>query len=224
MPGKWGIAPNTGWTCTDIQDLGAPSATCQMCEIKTIRYVHYMTHPDYPDTLECGCICAGRMEGDEAAAKTREADLKSLSQKRAKWLTRDWRISKAGNEFINTDGFNVVVYPWRGAWATRVMNNNTQEVWKPEITYETANQAKIAAFDAMFDMSKPIPFEPEAKTEAKIMMYDLDTKLGFGKYKGLTVEQILEHDPSYLLWLLENVERFEVDHVLQDTIMKACGK
>jgi hypothetical protein len=56
------------------------------------------------------------------------------------------------------------------------------------------------------------------------MIYDLDTILGFGKYKGYTVEQILEQDPSYLFWLLENVERFEVDHALHDAILRACGK
>jgi hypothetical protein len=56
------------------------------------------------------------------------------------------------------------------------------------------------------------------------MLYDLDTKLDFGKYKSYTVEQILEQDPSYLLWLIENVDRFEVDAALQDAIMKACGR
>lgn len=56
------------------------------------------------------------------------------------------------------------------------------------------------------------------------MIYDLDTKLRFGKYKGYTVEDVLEKDPEYLLWLLENVEHFEVDKALQDAIMRAVGK
>lgn len=53
------------------------------------------------------------------------------------------------------------------------------------------------------------------------MIYDLDTKLNFGKFKGRTVEEVLLAEPSYLLWLLENVERFEVDKALQDAIMRA---
>lgn len=56
------------------------------------------------------------------------------------------------------------------------------------------------------------------------MIYDLDTELNFGKYKGHTVEDILTRDPEYLLWLLENVDRFEVDKALQDAIMRAAGK
>jgi uncharacterized protein (DUF3820 family) len=43
------------------------------------------------------------------------------------------------------------------------------------------------------------------------MVYDLDTPLAFGKYKGRTVEDVLQCDPAYLLWAMENVDQFEVD-------------
>lgn len=54
------------------------------------------------------------------------------------------------------------------------------------------------------------------------MLYDLDDVMDFGKYKGKSVEDVLEEDPSYLLWLLENSERFEVDDALQDAITTAA--
>lgn len=54
--------------------------------------------------------------------------------------------------------------------------------------------------------------------------YDLDDVLNFGKYKGSTVDSVLEEDPKYLLWALENVERFEVDKALQDAITRAAGR
>lgn len=54
------------------------------------------------------------------------------------------------------------------------------------------------------------------------MTYDLDTPLGFGKYRGYPVEEVLESDPSYLMWALENVESFEVDKALQDAIERAA--
>lgn len=54
------------------------------------------------------------------------------------------------------------------------------------------------------------------------MVYDLDTALDFGKHRGRTVEDLLGDDPRYLLWALENVERFEVDKALQDTITRAA--
>ena len=42
------------------------------------------------------------------------------------------------------------------------------------------------------------------------MRYDLDAPLAFGRYKGRTVEDVLDDDPDCLLWVLENVEQFEV--------------
>lgn len=53
-------------------------------------------------------------------------------------------------------------------------------------------------------------------------MYDLDDPLRFGKFKGRTVEDILDEAPEYLLWCLENVEQFEVDAALQDAITRAA--
>lgn len=59
--GKWSQpgVPHKGWTCLDIEDLGEPSATCEMCEAQEIRYVHHMEHPNYSGSLGCGCVCAG---------------------------------------------------------------------------------------------------------------------------------------------------------------------
>ncbi len=58
------------------------------------------------------------------------------------------------------------------------------------------------------------------------MTYDLDTPLDFGKFKGRTIEDILEEDggPGYLLWALENVERFETDKAIQDLITRAARR
>ncbi len=56
------------------------------------------------------------------------------------------------------------------------------------------------------------------------MIYDLDTPLAFGKYKGQPVEDVLNDDPGYLLWLLENVESFTVDKALEDDILRAVRR
>lgn len=54
--GKWSVpgVPHKGWTCIDIEDLGAPDAICEMCERQDIRYVHTIQNPDYAGTLHCG--------------------------------------------------------------------------------------------------------------------------------------------------------------------------
>ena len=96
--GKWSQpgVPHKGWTCIDIEDLGEPSATCEMCETQEVRYVHHMQHPHYPDILGCGCVCAGHMEGDYEGARQREQVLRNANARRRKWLTRDWRVSRNG--------------------------------------------------------------------------------------------------------------------------------
>jgi hypothetical protein len=74
--GRWRdpSVPKRGWICVGIEDLRGERTTCEMCGVKAIRFVHYMNHPNYDD-LAVGCVCAGHMEQDAAAAETRERNL-----------------------------------------------------------------------------------------------------------------------------------------------------
>jgi hypothetical protein len=147
--GKWSKigVPHKGWQCLDIEDLGEPDLECEMCESQIIRYVHHMEHPNYPEALQVGCICAGHMEGDLTAARSREASMKSRAGKRRKWLTRAWRVSAKGNEWIKADGFRVVVYPRRDGWAATVSSEDNSFVQHSTRNYQTEQRAKLAAFD-----------------------------------------------------------------------------
>jgi hypothetical protein len=100
--GKWSEkgVPHKDWTCIDIEDLGEPLLTCEMCDSQIIRYVHYMSHPNYATELKVGCDCAGHMEGNLLNAHKRDNVLKSRSAKRKRWLTRKWQISQSGNEYF----------------------------------------------------------------------------------------------------------------------------
>lgn len=42
----------------------------------------------------------------------------------------------------------------------------------------------------------------------KITTYKLTDKLPFGKHKGQTIRQVLQSDPSYILWCVEKLYRF----------------
>lgn len=147
--GKWSKAgvPHKGWQCLDIEDLGEPLIECGMCESQTIRYVHHMKHPNYPEILEVGCICAGHMEGDVTAARTREASMRSRAGKRKRWLSRRWKISTKGNPWIKADGFRVTVYPRGGGWGTTISSEDDKLVQHSRRYYHTEDQAKLAAFD-----------------------------------------------------------------------------
>jgi len=149
--GKWSCAgvPHKGWACVDIEDLGDPSATCEMCETQEIRYVHHMQHPNYPEVLGCGCVCAGHMEGDYEGARQREKALRNSSSRRRRWLTRDWRTSRNGNPYINADGYNIVVFPAGAGWGFRVTNRLTDRGLASRRVLESVDAAKLRSFDAM---------------------------------------------------------------------------
>jgi hypothetical protein len=152
MTGKW-LSPNvpqSGWECVDVQDLGSPIATCQMCEKETIRYAHYMCHPNYQGTLMVGCVCAGRMEGNLQSAKERDAFMKSRMNKRKNWLDRKWKISRSGNQYIKSDGFIVVMKDNKdGLWSAFVKSESGDfEQWSSR-KYKNEKEMKLAAFDCL---------------------------------------------------------------------------
>ena len=154
--GKWAMpgVPHKGWACTGFEDLGEPSATCKMCETQEIRYVHHMEHPAYPGGLGVGCVCAGHMEADHEGARRRELSLKASGRRRATWLGRKWRCSAAGNDYLNADGYNVVIYervdgPKGPAWGFAITNRATSARVPSRRSYRSSDEAKLAAFDGI---------------------------------------------------------------------------
>jgi hypothetical protein len=157
--GRWldRSVPQRGWTCAGIEDLEEPAATCQMCQVQVIRYVHEMHHPNHHPLL-VGCICAGHMEGDPRHAWVREHLFKNTQGRRARWLSRAWRISQNGWHFLNADGFNVVVFSRPDqTWGARIQHRRSGQARFSKIPYETQDAAKLAAFNAMLWMKQRLP-------------------------------------------------------------------
>ena len=136
--------PHSGWQCVGVTDLGAPIGVCEMCGYQIIRYVHHMVHPQYR-SLDVGCVCAGKMEGDVEAAKKREQDFKNKQARRENFGKRRWKNSRNGNPYLKIKNHLLVLYQHK--------NGNT---WKysidsefcPEI-YRTKEEALDAAFEAL---------------------------------------------------------------------------
>ena len=153
--GKWGQpgVPHKGWTCVDIEDLGEPSATCEMCEMQEIRYAHHMTHPAFPSGLAVGCVCAGKLEEDYEGARQREVEFRNVQARRKNWLKRKWRLSPHGNAYLNVDGYNVVVFPdcrpEPTVWSFRITNRTTNRPSPSHKRYSTEHAAKLTAFEAL---------------------------------------------------------------------------
>ena len=135
--------PHDGWTCSGIEDLGAPVGICEMCGYQIIRYAHHMEHPRY-HSLTAGCVCAGRMEGDIEAAKRREADYKNRESRRASFFKKKWKHSKKGNEYLKTDGHVIVLCQLertRNQWKYAIDNTFCKTL------YSNRDTAAAAVFD-----------------------------------------------------------------------------
>ena len=136
--------PKTGWTCTGVTDLGSPSGICQMCGHQIIRYVHHMVHPQY-GLLDVGCVCAGKMEGDENAARRREQDFKNKQARFENYQKKPWKQSAAGNPYLKIKQHIVVIYYMKkiNAWKYSVDNKFCIEA------YQTKEEAIKAAFEEL---------------------------------------------------------------------------
>jgi len=71
----------------------------------------------------------------------------SRAGKRRRWLTRKWRVSVKGNEWIQADGYRVTVYPKADAWGVTVGRADDSFVQHGRRRYATSDKAKLAGFD-----------------------------------------------------------------------------
>jgi len=150
MSGLWdqkGI-PHNGWEFLDIEDLEDDRIFCQMCQGVKIRYAHTLRHSNYPKTLVVGCECAAKMESDYTLAKSRERKFINTCKRRKNWLSRNWRKSSKGNDFIKTDGFIIVVYKAKNHWTGQLIDANTEQTHCLTF-YNSQDEAKLAAFDKL---------------------------------------------------------------------------
>lgn len=149
--GKWAPSdptPKSGWTCTGIEDLGEPDHICEMCEHEIVRYVHTMAHAAW-HTLRTGCICAGRMEGDIAAARQRQTAAQQRAARRARWAAPSkWRATRNGNATrMHPNGARVVVCRAGAGYRWIIYGpNGSKHVGK---VFPTERDARIGAWDAM---------------------------------------------------------------------------
>lgn len=137
--------PRKGWKCVEVEDLEERSHLCVMCREQIVRYVHYMYHPEYTEILRVGCVCAGHMEQDLKAARDRDRAVKNTSRRRKNWLTRKWKTSKNGNDYLidRRQEIQVTIFLDQYNWQYRYIANSKFS----EASYTSQDEAKMAAFE-----------------------------------------------------------------------------
>jgi hypothetical protein len=150
--GKWSKdgVPKKGWECVNVEDLGEPSARCEMCESSEIRYVHYMENPRYDGTLACGAICAGHMEEDLYGADHRDKVMRSSAGKRKRFPHRKgWRVSQKGNPVFKDGVFIVTAFLHGRHWRASVHNSFVNKTQFTRESFATKEEAQMAAYDTL---------------------------------------------------------------------------
>jgi hypothetical protein len=161
MTGLWdqpGI-PHRGWRCVDVYDIREDGqnaedteyATCEMCGKEQVRFVHIIEHDNVPERLNVGCICAMKLSGDYVNPERHESRLRRKALRKKNWLTRKWRTSAKGNEFLNVDGFNLVIIPSHyhaGMWKYKINDRFSSK------SYASVDHAKMALFEDFWKTSQ----------------------------------------------------------------------
>ena len=140
--------PKIGWVCTGITDLGSPSGICQMCGFQIIRYVHHMYHMETGKQLDCGCICAGKLEGDIDKARKREAAFKNKEQRKINFKKKKWKCSSRGNEYLKIKNHLIVLFHFRDSdkWNFSIDNVFNKKA------YKTRDECIEGIFNALEDL------------------------------------------------------------------------
>jgi hypothetical protein len=136
------------WRCDGVTDLGQARGRCGACNRERVRFMHKMTDPESGEALSVGRVCAGRLEGDPEAPVRRERGLLKRSDARKRWVERGWLTSRNEVPYRRVEGRYVRLFRRGfGRWAFTVDGAASRE------TYESADAAKLAAFESLYPSS-----------------------------------------------------------------------
>jgi hypothetical protein len=91
------------------------------------------------------------MEEDYVRPREREAIVRNTAQSRKRWLTRQWKLSAKGHDYLKTrDGAHVVIWPNQdGTWGGKVTDSANDHEITAKKRYQSKDAVKLAAFDAI---------------------------------------------------------------------------
>lgn len=142
--------PRSGWRCVGVEDLRAPTETCDACGRRRLRHVHKLRHADWPAEIGCGCVCAGLLEGNPGEARRREKALRSFSGRRGGWLdAKGWRPLRSGGEAIERGEWRCFVHPRVGGWGAVARHLKRDFEVRSTNPFSDLDEARSAAFEAM---------------------------------------------------------------------------
>ena len=107
-----------------------------------------MYHLESGCSLGCGCICAGKLEGDINKARRREADFKNKQQRKINFKKKQWKRSARGHEYLKIKNHLVVIFHYKdsGKWNFALDNIFNKK------TYNSREECLEAIFNALEEL------------------------------------------------------------------------
>ena len=99
-----------GWRFREVQNLGAHPRLCDMCAVVKVHFAHVYEHEEVPGLLYVGLKCSEVLEGDFYRPEKRERDFRTDLRIEHDWFKANWRLSRIGNHYVNTRGFNITIW------------------------------------------------------------------------------------------------------------------
>lgn len=152
MAGYWDdpLFFKSGWVCDWVEDLGKDrSAICEMCAVQSIRFIHHLSHP-IEGTLRAGCVCAGRLEGDQVVARDREQAARSIAERRERFIASPrWKRSKKGSLTLRQNGLQLVIRSARSSFKASALHGCSGTWMGGRVAYRSIQEACGALFDVI---------------------------------------------------------------------------
>jgi hypothetical protein len=140
----------SGWQLSATVDNGTATFSCENCGFPHVRFMHELINQRKGQQVKVGCVCAEHLIQDFTTPKLRERALKGRAGRRMRWPTLNWRLSRNGNLYLRKAGVVVVLRRGPlGGWAASYMPIDGTDWIRVPGWHETAEQAKLAAFDVL---------------------------------------------------------------------------
>ena len=155
--------PTFGWSCIEVEAPTNTQFVCIACNQAQDGPSHLMQHRSYDGMVRVDPACSARMQRTAAAAHASLAALDiDRAAKRQRWLGRAWKRTADGQSILSAEGFYTSVSFTGRSWSfpVRPIKAGHRE-WK-DSGFLSANEAKLAAFDAITKHLKKQARAPKA--------------------------------------------------------------
>jgi len=112
--------PLTEWEYIRVKDLRDKKERCPCCRRQTFRFGHILEHSDWPEPIRVGCVCAGRLTGDEEAPVRMQKVEERISKITENFFSAKWQDAGLGGIVAKVGRFKIQIMQCNGVFKFRL--------------------------------------------------------------------------------------------------------